>query len=264
MMRILPAIFLFGVHALQAVEIVGHRGASRDAPENTLSSFNLCWGLKADAAELDIHLTKDGRIVVIHDKGTERTTGKDFVVADHTLAELKTLDAGSWKGKEWAGERIPTLAEVLDTIPDGKRLFIEIKCGPEVLPELERVLKASGKKPDQLVLIGFMQDTMRRARQSFPQLKVLWLVSPTPEAKSRTEMAADKLIEAAKAAHFDGLCLNADFPMDAAVVAKVRDAGMTLHVWTVDEPTTAGKLAAAGVDGIITNRPGWLRQQLER
>src|SRR6478752_5983209 len=118
------------------VEIVGHRGASYDAPENTVASVKLAWEQKADAAEFDVYRTKDGKIVVIHDKDTKRTAGGvNKVVAESTLAELRALDVGKWKGEKYAGERIPTLAEVLATVPAGKKVFIEVKPGPEVVPD---------------------------------------------------------------------------------------------------------------------------------
>ena len=117
-----------------ATEIIGHRGASYDAPENTLASVKLAFEQGADASEIDIYLTKDNRIIALHDKTTKKTTGKDWKPGDRTLAELASLDAGSWKDKKYAGERIPTLEALLDTIPEGRKLVIEIKSDPEILP----------------------------------------------------------------------------------------------------------------------------------
>src|SRR3954467_2541534 len=149
------------VTTAQSIEIIGHRGASYDAPENTVASFKLGWEQQADADELDIYLSKDGQVVVMHDPNTKRTAGADRKIVDQTFEELRQLDAGVWKGPQWAGEKIPTLAEALATMPDGKRFFIEIKSGSEILPELEKVLEASGKRPEQLVIIGFGYETMR-------------------------------------------------------------------------------------------------------
>jgi glycerophosphoryl diester phosphodiesterase len=132
-----------------AVEIIGHRGASHDAPENTLASIRLAWKQNADASETDVHLTKDGQIVVIHDFNTRRVGGRNRKVVDQTLAELKQLDVGRWKGEQWAGERIPTLAEYLAAIPDGKRLLIEIKCGPEIVPRLVQVIREARSDPSR-------------------------------------------------------------------------------------------------------------------
>src|SRR5580704_14008797 len=88
---------------------VAHRGASFDAPENTLAAVNLAWRQRADAVEIDVHLSRDGQLVVIHDYNTRRTTGVNRLVARQTLAELRALDAGRWKGLEWLDETIPTL-----------------------------------------------------------------------------------------------------------------------------------------------------------
>ena len=114
-------------------EIVAHRGASFDAPENTLSAFRLAWQQKADVVEGDFYLTKDKHIVCIHDKTTKRVAPKQatLTIAKSTLAELSALDVGSWKHPRFANERIPVLEEVLATVPKGKRIFVEIKCGPK-------------------------------------------------------------------------------------------------------------------------------------
>ncbi len=247
---------------LRAVEIIAHRGASYDAPENTLAAFRLGYTQQADAVELDIRLTRDGQIVVIHDANTRRTTGHDADVKSCSLASLRALDAGRWKGAQWQGERLPTLSEALATVPDGKQLFIEIKCGPEVLPELERVLKTAGKASEQTVLIGFKYETMKTARQRFPKLPLYWLVAVGTDAKTEPTPDIETLIAKARAAGFDGLNLHYRFPIDAAAVAKVRAAGLRLYVWTVDDTAVAARLAAVGVNGLTTNRPRWLRDQL--
>lgn len=249
--------------SLHAVEIIAHRGASHDAPENTLAALKLGWQQNADADELDIHLTSDGQIILSHDPNTKRITGVDKAVAAQTLAELREQDAGRWKGEPWAGEKMPTLAEALATIPEGKRMFIEIKSGPEILPELERVIAASGRKSEQLVIIGFNYATMQQAKRRFPQLPVFWLQSVEADKKTGRLPSLDELIQKAKAASLDGLNLNFKFPIDAAFVEKVRGAGLRLYVWTVDDARIARQLAAAGVDGITTNRPEWLRRELQ-
>ncbi|MDB6153086.1 MAG: ugpQ 3 [Chthoniobacteraceae bacterium] len=259
----LAALLLAGVSSLHAVEIIAHRGASFDAPENTVASFKLGWEQNADADELDIYLSQDDQIVVLHDKNTKRTTGVNKAVVQQTLAELRAQDAGSWKDPRWTGEKLPTLAEALATMPDGKRFFIEIKCGPEILPELEHVLKASGKKAEQLVIIGFDYETMRQARIQFPDLAVYWLASYSANKSTGELPILDDLLLKTKAAKLTGLNLDFHFPIDGNFVNKVKADGLKLYTWTVDDPVVAKTLAAAGVDGITTNRPAWLRQQLK-
>jgi glycerophosphoryl diester phosphodiesterase len=259
----LIALLLAGASSLHGVEIIAHRGASFDAPENTLAAFKLGWEQNADADELDIYLSQDSQIIVLHDKNTKRTTGVNKAVVQQTLAELRLQDAGSWKDPRWAGEKLPTLTEALATMPDGKRFFIEIKCGSEILPELERVLKASGKKPEQLVIIGFDYETMRKAKVQFPDLAVYWLASYAANKTTGEFPKVEDLIEKTKAARLTGLNLDFHFPIDGNFVNKVKADGLKLYTWTVDDPAIAKTLSAAGVDGITTNRPAWLREQLK-
>jgi glycerophosphoryl diester phosphodiesterase len=246
----------------KGVEIVAHRGASHDAPENTLAAFRLGFEQKADAVELDVFLTRDGQIVAMHDRTTERTTGVARPVSEQTLDELRKLDAGSWKGAAWAGERIPTLAESVAIIPDGKRMLIEIKCGAEILPELARVLAACGKKPEQLAIIGFNYATMAEAKKLLPRHEVYWVVDHKPAKEGDPPPALADLAEKALAANLDGLDLNYRFPLDAASVQQLKRQNLKVLVWTVDKPEAAARLIAAGVDAITTNRPQWLRESL--
>lgn len=247
-----------------AVEIVGHRGASFDAPENTLTSMKLAWIQKADAIETDIHLSKDGKIVVMHDYDTKRTGGCDGKIVDQTWDQLQKLDLGKWKGEQFAGEKFPTLDSFLEIIPNGKRIFIEIKVGPEILPPLETTLKASGKKPAQLSIITFKFETVKAAKARFPKHQVYWLAGWGKDKKTGQFPDITELIEKAKAARLDGLDLNYEFPIDKAFVKKVHKAGLKLYTWTVDDAAIAKQEVEAGVDGITTNRPEWLRAELKK
>ncbi len=245
------------------MEIIAHRGASHEAPENTLAAFKLGWEQKANSVELDIHQSKDGKIIVIHDDNTKRTAGLDKKIVDQTLDELRTLDAGSWKGVQWKNEKIPTLDEVLAIIPQGKKLVIEIKCGPEVLPELQRVLQASHRKNEELVIIGFGYETMKQAKQLFPRIPVLYLSSfKKDKDTSIVSPPVHELIQKAKAAHLDGLNLHFSAPLDKEGIQKIKDAGLLIYFWTVDDENVARHLLNIGAQGITTNRPAWLRQQL--
>jgi len=247
-----------------AMDIIAHRGASHEAPENTLAAFKLGWHQGADAVELDVHLTRDGQLVVIHDDNTKRIAGLDRKVADQTLTELRALDAGKWKGKEWTGEKIPVLDEVLAAIPEGKRLVIEVKEGPEAIPPLAEAFKRSGRKPAEIVIIGFSFDAMKAARQQFLDTQVYWLASFDAKKQAAGEAPTlEELIQKSVEARFDGLNLSYKWPINGPFVKKVKDAGLKLYVWTVDDPALAKELVAAGVDGITTNRPGWMREKLK-
>jgi glycerophosphoryl diester phosphodiesterase len=245
-----------------ACEIIGHRGAAAEAPENTVAAFRIGYEQGADAVELDVHLTKDGKIAVIHDFNTRRTAGVKKNIARQSFDELRRRDVGNWgrwKSKGFS-EKVPSLDEILGLVPAGKRLFIEIKCGPEILPELERALDRGGKSPEQTVIIGFGYETMRLAKAKLPFVPVCWLVS-SAKMRRRNPRLADLILKA-RAARLDGLDLNCRFPIDRDFVRKVHEAGLKLYTWTVDNPRVARKEMDAGVDGITTNRPGWMREQL--
>lgn len=245
------------------VEIVAHRGASHDAPENTVAAIKLAWEQKADAAEFDVYLTKDRKIVVIHDKDTKRTAGGvTKVVAESTLEELRALDVGKWKSEKFAGEKVPTLEEMLATVPAGKRVFVEVKCGPEIVPELDRVLKAAGLKPDRTPVISFNAAVVAAVKKARPDLPAYWIVSLNP--KKAPPPTAEQLVARAKEVHADGLDLSAADLLDAAFAKKVKAAGLGLYVWTVNDAAVAKRMVEIGVDGITTDRPGWLREQLAR
>jgi glycerophosphoryl diester phosphodiesterase len=264
---LLCAVGLFALACIpsrsDAVEIIGHRGASHDAPENTLASIRLAWKQNADASETDVHLTKDGQIVVIHDFNTRRLGGRNRKVVDQTLAELKQLDIGRWKGEQWADERIPTLAEYLAEIPEGKRLFIEIKCGPEIVPRLVEVIRAARKRPEQTCLIGFSHEVMQAAKRELPQLKCYWIVELKRNRETgRWTPQLATLIRKAKDAGLDGIDFGDSPALDREFVSKVKQSGLGVYTWTVDSVQEAKRLEQAGVDGITTNRPGYLKESL--
>lgn len=248
--------------AASAVEIVAHRGASFDAPENTLSAMKLAWSQKADAIETDLHLSKDGKIVVIHDFDFKRVGGSTNKIVTMTWDQMKGTDVGGWKDPKFAGEKVPILESLLATVGKGKRIFIEIKVGPEILPELARVIAASGKMPGQMPIICFGYETSVAAKKQFPKHHVYWLHGWAKDKTTGEFPKIGDLIAKAKAGGLDGLDLHQGFPVDKEFVKQVKDAGLQLHVWTVDDPAMAKRWADAGVDGITTNRPQWLREQI--
>jgi glycerophosphoryl diester phosphodiesterase len=244
-------------------EIIAHRGASHAAPENTLASYNLGWEMGADAVELDVHLSSDGRLVCMHDDDTGRTAGKPGPISGQTLAELRELDAGVWRGPEWAGQKIPTLEEALATVPDGKRLFIEIKGGPEVVSELGKVMQASGKTPRQIVIISFSLAAVKEAKEKLPRYEASWLSGFDQDPVSGAwSPGVETLVDNATNAGIDGLDLYAVDAIDQCFVQHVRAAGLKLYVWTVDDLDEAKQMQSAGVDGITTNQPDLMLKNL--
>lgn len=240
--------------------IIAHRGASHDAPENTMAAIELAWQQGADLVEIDVHCTADGQLAAIHDASTERTTGVVGKVGELSLAALGRLDAGSWKHPRWQGARIPGLVEVLSGLPAGKQLLIEVKGGLEALPPLLAQIEAAGTRSEQIIVQGFEHEAMHALKRQRPDLRVFGLIAFKRKPDGGQWPGLTEIL--ARCSSFDGLGLGRDGPLDVQSCAAMHSEGLQLFVWTVDEPGEARALLAAGVDGIITNRPGWLRAQL--
>lgn len=256
---------LMAASPLSAQLIVAHRGASHDAPENTLAAFRLAWEQGADAIEGDFYLTQDGEIVCIHDANTKRTGGVDLSVPASTLAKLRRLDVGRWKDPKWQGERIPALADVLAAVPAGKKIYIEIKCGPEIVPHLPPVLEQSGLKPEQTIVISFNDKVIDAVRRQIPGINAHWLTGFKQDKVTRTfQPTPDKVLETLERIQASGLDVNANRTIvDAAFVKRLRDKQLEFHVWTVNDAELARHFQQLGADSLTTDRPGFLRQQLE-
>ncbi len=259
---------IFGFTAVvQAQVIVAHRGASYDAPENTIAAFEEAWKQNADGVEGDFYVTKDRQIVCIHDANTERTAGKKLEVAQSTLAELRALEYGGWKDLKFKGEPIPTFAEVMAVIPKGKLFVIELKTGPEIVPllkaELER-LKPDGR---HLLIIAFNKDTVAAVKRDLPAIRVHWL---TGYKKNKTtdvwHPTVDEVAAALKSTGADGLGTQGNREIINVEWAETlkRTGLQEFHVWTIDKPEDAKFFQSLGVIGITTNRPALIRETLNR
>lgn len=234
------------------VEIIAHRGASYLAPENTVASSRLAFELGADAVEVDIYLTADNKIVCIHDANTKRTAGADHVVKETGSEVLRSLDAGSWKSEEYKGEKIPFLKEVIKSVPSGKKLVVELKCGSEVLPLLKSTVSKYLKRRE-FTFIAFDFQTITDTKKTFPDNPCHWLCS--------NKALLEKNLPLVPGAGLDGVSLSYGL-IDEQVARKVKDLNLELFTWTVDDPEEARRLMPLGVKGITTNRPGWLREQV--
>jgi len=233
---------------------IAHRGASFVAPENTVAAAKLAWELGADAVECDIHLSKDNRIMVIHDKDTKRTclSKKNHSIADSPSTLLHDLDAGIWKDEKYKGEKIPFLTDIIETVPEGKTLVVEIKCGSEVIPLLVRGMEKS-KKREQIVFIAFDWKTIVEVKKTLPENKCYWL-------SSSKNGLHKKIVEAAENG-LDGVNLHYSI-IDEEVMKIAKENKMEVMVWTVDDPVEAKRLTNLGVTKITTNRPDWLKEEL--
>lgn len=245
--------------------ITAHRGASHDAPENTLAAFRLAWEQAADAVEGDFRLTVDGRIVCVHDGDTKRVAGVNHVVAKTPLAELRALEVGGWKGAEFAGERLPTFAEVLAAIPSGKRFFVELKTGPEIVPHLQEELAAWRGDAAALTVIAFDADTIAACKRALPTVRAHWLTGfKQDKATGIWHPSAERIAATVKVCGADGVGMQAQRRViDRGFVARLAAEGVgEFHVWTVDSPDDARAFRALGAMGITTNRPELIRTAL--
>jgi len=241
------------------VEVVAHRGASADAPENTLAAVDEAIRQGADSIEVDVQRTADGHLVLLHDTTLVRTTDVASVfpgratapVGTFTLAELQRLDAGSWFAPEFAGEPIPTLDELIERTAGRAGLLIELK-DPSSYPGIERqVADAIGAPRPDVVVQSFDHAAMRRFAATAPEVPAGWLFATRP---------TDAQLDAAAAVADQ---TNPSFRVtDAALVTAVRSRGMEAGVYTVNSEADMRRMIDAGVQRIITDVPATLRAVL--
>lgn len=251
--NIFLSLALFSGHVVLGKPlIVAHRGASFDAPENTLPAFELAWEKGADAIEGDFLLTKDNQIVCIHDKTTKRLSEQNLVVAESTLEQLKTLDVGSWKNEKYAGTPMPTLSEVFATVPDGKNIFIEIKCGPEIIPYLVKEIQESDLKTDQVRMICFNEEVIKAFKKTMPDYKAYWL-SGFKKKNGSWKPSLEEVLFILQDCKADGLDSQHTIPPEFS--KAVLSAGFEWHAWTINDVETAKRLANRDIYSVTTDRP---------
>lgn len=239
--------------------IIAHRGESYDAPENTLSSINLAWERNADAVEIDVQLTKDNKIIVIHDKTTLRTGGKYKRISSNNYKDLKNIDVGKFRGSKFKNEKIPLLDEVVETIPLGKYLFIEIKCDKKILEPLMNLVKKKKVEPATIKFIGFDIETMKLIKEKLPEFESYWIIEGK-HYKSRSSLINS--VEKCITAGLQGLDVQLRKFLNFEVIHYIKNSGLSIYTWTVDDPAKARQLYLDGINGITTNRAHWLKQQL--
>lgn len=263
---VLAALAVVIATSAHAQLIIAHRGASHDAPENTLSAFREAWKQGADGIEADFYLSSDGRIVCFHDKDTQRIAGVKHVIKDTTFDVLRSLDVGAWKHERFRGEQMPTFDEVAALVPAGKKFFIELKTGPEIVAPLVKAIEASQLDRKNTVIISFQADTIAECERLMPDIKTFWLTGykqtepDGPWQPTQAEVAAS--LEQSNA---DGLGTQAERKVvDKAFLDALCEAGhCEFSVWTVDNPKVARFYKKLGTEAITTNRPGWLRKKLD-
>jgi len=224
---------------------IAHRGASGEFPENTLRAFSAAIDAGAQMCELDVQLTCDGAAVVIHDDSVDRTTDGRGAVASMSLEQIRRLDAGRRFGARFAGERVPTLAEVIELTRGKCALNVELK-GAAVEAEVCRLLQAYDVVGDTIVS-SFDWNALAAARKIDPALPLGVL----------TDRRGDAMLQAA--ARLNAVSVHPRYDLvSAALVEKAHREGFKVLVWTIDNVARMRRMIRLGVDGIMTNYPARL------
>ncbi len=247
--------------------IVAHRGASQDAPENTLAAFKLAWDQNCDGIEGDFYLTADNEIVCIHDNDTKRTTGVDCAVEKSTLSRLRELDAGRWKGATWSGERIPTFEEVFRTVPAGRLFVIELKSKSAIVPVLASELRRLDASKIRILIISFDADTVRACKKHLPTIPVHWLTSFKQATPGSPYLpTAEQIAQTVRSCGADGVGMKGVREVITKnFVDRLKAEGcQDYHVWTIDSPDDARYFSDLGVVGITTNLPAEIGSAVRR
>ena len=224
--------------------VIAHRGASSYAPENTLAAFDLAIRMGVTHIELDVHLTRDGHVVVIHDDLVDRTTSGRGPVAGHTLDELRALDAGAWFAPAFAGERIPTLDEVLEHYRQRVHLHIEIKGHQPPLAHRTAELIRRHGVARAVTITSFQKSRLEEMRTAAPELPAGWLVSEVTDA----------VVEQARALALRQLCPRASL-VTAELVRRLHAEGFVVRAWGVTTEELMREVVRAGADGMTVNFP---------
>ncbi|GKV70574.1 glycerophosphoryl diester phosphodiesterase [Sporosarcina sp. NCCP-2716] len=230
--------------------LYAHRGASGSFPENTMRAFKEARRAGADGIELDVQLTKDGQVVIIHDETVDRTTDGTGYVQDHTLSQLQSLDAGNWFAPSYSGETIPTLDDVLHWMTeDGNTLTLNIELKNDVIQYkgLEQKVLAlidKYKVEDRIILSSFNPTSLQGVRALHPAIEIGYLIAGKPDGAVETAIRIG-----ANSIHCQPAYALSPY------VEKAERAGFPLRVYTVNDQEELERLTKAGVDTVMTDEP---------
>ena len=236
-----------------ALMVIAHRGASSYAPENTFSAFDLAVQMGAHHIELDVHLSSDGHVVVIHDDTVDRTSNGNGPVSSYTLAELKQLDVSSWFGTEFQGEQIPNLDDVLARYKGKVHVHIEIKGeSVELSKRTVDVIRNRGMG-EQVTITSFQKERLDEVRRYAPELATAWLVA----------IVRSSVIEQARELGVNQLCPLANL-VTAKLVERIHKEGLTVRAWGVKTEKLMQKVVHSGADGMTVNFPDKLISYMDK
>ena len=255
-------------------QYLAHRGATLEAPENTLPAYRLAMEQGADGIECDVTFSRDKVIVMSHDASLKRAAGVDRPVEELEFSELRKLDFSCGR-KGFRNTPIPTLAETLETIQPGKLVFIDFKkYDEELLLAVRDQLAASGIPAEQVRIMAFQKRILTRSRELMPQYKIVWNVTVKEKdgagkvnlkkVNTGVEGVRQKVLEELQTFHPDAINILADQKIvDASFVRQLKDTGLYVMVWVVNKPEIARHFAGLGVDAFVTDCPEVLRKAVE-
>ena len=240
---------------------IAHRGESISAPENTLEAINLAWQNGADGIEIDVHLSSDNEIIVIHDKSTKRMTGEYRLIRRNTVAEIKRLNIKKNGFNYNYDVKIPTLIEALKTVPAGKYIFIEIKCGIEILPRLKQILKKTTVDIKHIKLISFNLGVISAIKKALPQYETLWVMRIGIEKSALFLNGLSSIISKAKQNNIDGFDISYSRFFNQKLVQKIQSNNLKLYIWTINNLNKSKRLSTLKIDGIISDKASDLKSK---
>ena len=240
------------------MRIIAHRGASFYAPENTFAAFSLAVSQGADGIEMDVHVTKDGEVVVIHDKTTERVGNLFLDVTEACYEEIKKVYVGSYFKEEFKGERVPLLKDVLQTFKDVE-LYVEIKSGIESVEPVVSLFKKIDA--ENVVLFSFHYDLVKELKKQLKDVRVLFIAEYGYNVPGKPYVY-DYLIELVESAGLDGISTCSSFYHGVKLSEKLKKENFIWNIWTVDNPYLAREFVKLGVSSLTTNRPDWIIKHL--
>jgi glycerophosphoryl diester phosphodiesterase len=240
--------------------LISHRGESVDAPENTLPACKTAVA-RGFGFECDVYLSKDGRVFTFHDKTLARTTGgvNTNKCGDVTWDEISRLDVGGWgkwKGSKYSPTRPALLEEVLDLAVDGRKIYVEVKTGPEIVPYVKEVFRKHAKvSPENTLFISFNAKSCAELKRQMPEYKVYWLIGNVRRSgKKLIPVTLEYVMKTLKETGSDGVDMRFDpKSVTEEFIKTVKDAGYEFHVWTIDNLALAKMAFERGAQTVTTN-----------
>ena len=249
--------------ALARENLLAHRGMSEDAPENTPSAYRRAVE-RGFGFECDVYLTRDGRVFSFHDPTLKRIAGIDKRCADCTWDEVKDLDVGSWKGKEWANERPCLFEDILALARDGRLVEVDVKAGPEIVPAIKRLVGSqTNATPRNLVFASARSETIAALRAAMPDFQA-WMGVTCRRGWGRKDppRPVEEALEIVRRSKATGVALQfTPAIVTADYIAAFHRAGYYVNVWTIDDAKSALLAIERGADTVTSNRPSQLLEE---